>query len=63
MSTEFGIFTEEGCIENGFYSREEAEAAIKERYPEEECHVAECCIEHREEEHEHCEFCAEAEEA
>ena len=57
MTTEYGIFTDEGCIEANFFSRAEAEAAIKIRYPEEECHVAEVCIEHPEEEREHCSRC------
>ena len=58
MTTEFGIFNEEGCIEGGMFSRPEAEARIAAMGEEAEgCHVAECCIEHPEEEREHCREC------
>lgn len=58
MTTEFGIFNEEGCCEGGMFSREEAEARIKAMGEEAEgCHVAECCHEHPEQEREHCEEC------
>lgn len=58
MTTEFGIFNDEGCIEGGMFSRAEAEARLVEMGDEGEgCHVAECCIEHPESEREHCEEC------
>jgi hypothetical protein len=58
MTTEFGIFSEEGCCENGMFSHEEAEARIKAMGEEAEgCFIAECCEEHREEEREHCREC------
>jgi len=58
MSDEFGIFNDEGCVEGGFYSRDEAEAARTVRYAEDDdCHVSRCCPEHPEEEAETCENC------
>lgn len=44
---EFGLFSDEGIIEGGFSSKEEAEEAIKKRYSEEdELKIFECCPEH-----------------
>jgi hypothetical protein len=54
----FGIFNDEGLVEGDFYSQEEAQTAIKERYSEEDdLHVAECCHDHPEQERESCEEC------
>ena len=61
--TEYGIFTDEGCIESGFYTREEAEAARDARYKDEDCHVAEVCPEHPDCERENCSECDSEEEA
>lgn len=58
MSIEYGIFTGEGCIESGFYSRDEAQACIVQNYPEEDdARVAEICPEHPEQERHNCEDC------
>lgn len=58
MSTEYGIFGNEGCFEGGFYSQEEAQVAIAERYAEEEnIHVAELCPDHDENKRDTCEDC------
>lgn len=38
---EYGIFSDEGLIEADFYSREEAEKAMADRYTEDGCHVGE----------------------
>ena len=51
MTTEFGIFNDEGCCEAGFYSKEEAEKAIVARYRDGDevdasVYVAECCHDH-----------------
>ncbi len=54
---EFGIFSDEGCLERDFYSREEAERVLSERYPDDGAHVGECCPDHPEEERETCELC------
>ena len=57
MSTEFGIFNDEGCIEADFFSREGAEQAMADRYSEDDAHVAEVCPDHRDQERDHCEHC------
>jgi hypothetical protein len=55
---EFGIWADDGQLERGFYSREEAEAALVKRYsPEDEAHVGECCHDHPSQEHETCKLC------
>lgn len=57
---EFGIFNDEGCIEDGFYSREEAEAAVINNYPDEDgVEVAPICEEHEEQDANHCMICNE----
>lgn len=60
MSTEFGIFNDEGCIEGEFYSREDADRAMADRYAEDDAHVAEVCPDHRDQERDHCEHCRDA---
>lgn len=58
MSTEFGLFNDEGCVANQFYSRHEAEAFMLTEYEEDdELHVAEICPEHEEQERDTCEEC------
>lgn len=45
--TEFGLFNDEGCVEAGFFSKQEAELARTERYsPEDELDVLKMCPEH-----------------
>lgn len=55
--TEFGIFTDEGMIEGGFWTREEARQIARERFPEENCWVATVCHDHEGQEAENCEEC------
>jgi hypothetical protein len=55
--TEYGIFNDEGCVESGFYSREEAEAAVIERYPDDTTSVCSICPDHPEQAHDTCEEC------
>jgi hypothetical protein len=58
MSDELGIFSDGGLLEGDFYSVTEAEAAIADRYGEEDgCYVASVCPEHRDQEKGHCETC------
>jgi hypothetical protein len=57
VSVEFGIFTDEGIIEGGFYDRAKAEIVMERDYSEEDAHVAECCHDHPENEREYCEEC------
>ena len=38
---EYGIFSDEGLLEDGFYSREEAESVMARDYAEDGCHVGE----------------------
>lgn len=57
---EFGLFSDEGCVEAQFYSLEEAEAAIAERYsPEDGLTAHAVCPQHEEQIAEFCEECAE----
>jgi hypothetical protein len=54
----FGIFNEEGLVEGQFDSKEEALAAVDDRYhPEDWFDVAECCPDHPEERKEGCREC------
>ncbi len=57
MSTEFGIFTDEGLLEGDCYSAEEAEAVRVKRYAEEDAHVAPICEYHPGQESTTCEGC------
>jgi hypothetical protein len=60
--TEYGLFNDEGMVEGQFYSVQEAEAAIANRYdPEDELSIEEVCEEHPEHAKCGCEEC-EAEE-
>lgn len=61
MTTEYGIFSDEGFLEGDFYTKEAAEKCAADRYSEDDVHVAECCEQHREEEKEGCEKCEEEE--
>lgn len=54
---EFGIFTDEGCIEAGFFSRDAAEAVRLERYAGEVAAVHEICPDHEEQPRDACEDC------
>lgn len=57
MTTEYGIFGDEGLVEGDFYSKEEAKKRLEKEYPDSGLWVDECCIEHREQRKEHCEEC------
>jgi len=49
MATEYALFNDEGMVEGGFYSVEEATAAIADRYSEDdELTVEEVCHDHPE---------------
>ena len=57
MTIEYGLFWDEGCVESGMYSEEEAKEALL-RYSEEdglEIHII--CPEHPEQIAEFCEEC------
>ncbi len=55
---EYGLFSDEGLVEGGFYSSEEADAAIEDRYSlEDELDVAPICASHRDYRKSHCEKC------
>lgn len=68
MSTEYVIFNNEGCVEGGFFSPEEAQEAIARRYSDEgeddgeddgdRLKVKEICHDHSEQARETCEECA-----
>jgi hypothetical protein len=53
----FGIFNDEGCIEDGFVSHEAAETRRANAYANDDAHVAEICHEHPEQEKDSCEEC------
>lgn len=58
MSTEFGLFNDEGCVEAGFYSAEEARQAMETRYTgDDELEVEEICPDHPEQPRCGCEEC------
>ena len=64
MSTEYGLFSDDGLIEGDFYSKHDAEKARVKRYPDDDLEVLECCPEHRDCPRICCEECdAEDEEA
>lgn len=55
---EFGLFNDEGCVENGFGSPEAAAEARDDRYdPEDELAVLEVCDQHPEHPKDYCEMC------
>jgi hypothetical protein len=58
MATEYGLFSDEGLVESGFYSAEEAREAARERYSEEDgLEIEEVCPDHPEQPHYGCEDC------
>lgn len=58
MATEYGLFSDEGLVESGFYSIEEASQARKERYAEDDgLDIEEVCPEHPEHARYGCEEC------
>lgn len=55
---EYGIFNDEGCIANEFYSREKAEAWAREHLSDDDdAKVHEVCPDHREETRDACSIC------
>ena len=57
MGTEYGIFTDEGCIEAGCWSREEAEMRLVSSYPEEIATIHAICCDHPEQPADACSRC------
>jgi hypothetical protein len=58
MSTEFGLFNDEGLVENGFYSPEAAREALDTRYSgDDELEIEEICPDHPEQPRCGCEEC------
>ena len=57
--TEHGVFNDEGCIDRGFYSLKDAEAAVREyrKDGDEHVHAAVLCGEHDEQPADSCEEC------
>ncbi|WP_280430018.1 hypothetical protein [Nocardia brasiliensis] len=62
---EYGIFSDEGCVEARLYSREEAEQARKDLiagdWDASELDICEMCSEHDEQRADECQACAEEE--
>lgn len=54
---EYGLFSDEGLVEDGFYDVEVAKAALATYDPDDDLHVAEICPEHHEHERDYCEEC------
>lgn len=55
---EYGLFSDEGCIEAGFHSDTAAEAAIADRYDvDDELTVRAICPDHEEQPADACEEC------
>lgn len=58
--TEYGLFNDEGLLEDQFYSKSAAEDAIRERYSDDEfVKVSEICHDHPEQPSFGCEDCEE----
>lgn len=55
----YGIFSDEGCIEDGFADFSEAESRRIRCYLDDDCHVGEVCPDHPEHERHTCEACNE----
>lgn len=53
----YGVFNDEGCIESGFNSRDEALQAQQQTYADDDTHVAEVCSEHEGYERYYCDIC------
>ena len=59
---EYGIFSDDGQLERGFSSAEEAQIIIREQYsPEDRAYVARVCHDHPEQEAAYCDECDEDE--
>jgi hypothetical protein len=58
-TTEYGIFSDEGCLECGFYSESKARIAARgsEYADEPDVYVAEMCPDHEEQPRDTCEEC------
>lgn len=57
-TVQYGIFNDEGCMENGTFDVAKANTILVERYhPEDDCRVSECCVDHDEEEAGSCQHC------
>ena len=54
---EYGIFSDEGCLENGFSARDDAERHRQRWYAHDGATVARCCPEHPEEPYDACQEC------
>lgn len=60
---EYGVFNDEGLLESGFFTKEEAAMAAAQKYPEEKhVYIALVCQIHEEQEAAHCEKCDENDE-
>lgn len=58
MATEYGLFNDEGCVEAGFYSAEEARAAITNDYDADDgLEIEEICPDHEGQPRCGCEIC------
>ena len=54
---EYGIFNDEGLIEDGFIDPESAEEHARLHYAEDDVHVAAICHDHPDQEADNCEEC------
>lgn len=62
MSTQYGIFNDEGCIEANLWSKDQAEAAldlwVEEGEDREDLSIEALCPDHEEQPKDGCEECA-----
>lgn len=63
MGAGWGIFNDEGMIEDGFRSEAEAMVAIETYDPDDDVHVAEICHDHPDQERHNCEHCIDDDDA
>jgi len=57
MTAEYGLFSDEGLVEGGFFSPEEANLALERYSAEDGLEVEEVCPEHPEQPRRWCEEC------
>lgn len=62
MSTEYGIFNDEGLVEQNYWSRSEAEAALDAYDDEDDLEIAEVCPECRGGRADWCDVCPDPDE-
>ena len=57
MSTEYGLFSDEGCVESGFFTKADATLALHSYSDEDGLKVLEICPDHEGQSKDFCEEC------